>query len=116
MIYNYKDTKNIGDYQILIQFSLSRTEVILGSSNMSLAILNMADLKELFLNWQEEMVQKPQKEESPLLTPAEVTEKYRVSKVTLWRWDKMGLLAPIKMGRKSFYRQSDIERVFDLNK
>ena len=74
------------------------------------------DLKELFLNWKEEMVQKPQKEESPLLTPAEVTEKYRVSKVTLWSWDKMGLLAPIKMGRKSFYRQSDIERVFDLNK
>ena len=29
------------------------------SNNMSLAILNMADLKELFLNWQEEMNQKP---------------------------------------------------------
>ena len=79
-------------------------------------VVDAMDLKELFLNWHEEMVQKPQKEESPLLTPAEVTEKYRVSKVTLWRWDKMGLLVPIKMGRKSFYRQSDIERVFDLNK
>lgn len=87
------------------------------SSNSQIQlVLNKADLKELFLNWQEEMVRKPQKEESPLLTPSEVTEKYRVSKVTLWRWDKMGLLAPIKMGRKSFYRQSDIERVFDLNK
>lgn len=87
------------------------------SSNSQIQlVLNKADLKELFLNWQEEMVQKPQKEESPLLTPAEVTEKYRVSKVTLWRWDKMGLLTPIKMGRKSFYRQSDIERVFDFNK
>lgn len=79
-------------------------------------VVDVMDLKELFLNWQEEMVQKPQKEESPLLTPTEVTEKYRVSKVTLWRWDKMGLLVPIKMGRKSFYRQSDIERVFELNK
>lgn len=79
-------------------------------------VVDVMDLKELFLNWQEEMVQKPQKEESPLLTPTEVTEKYCVSKVTLWRWDKMGLLVPIKMGRKSFYRQSDIERVFELNK
>lgn len=59
---------------------------------------------------------KAQNVESPLLTPTEVAEKYRISKVTLWRWDKMGLLAPIKMGRKSFYRQSDIERVFELNK
>ena len=50
------------------------------------------------------------------MTPDEVARKYRISKVTLWRWDKDGLLKPIKMGRKSFYRQSDIERVFDLNK
>lgn len=86
------------------------------SNNMSLAILNMADLKELFLNWQEEMNQKPLKVESPLLTPDEVASKYRISKVTLWRWAKDRLLKPVKMGRKSFYRQSDIERVFDLNK
>ena len=86
------------------------------SNNMSLAILNMADLKELFLNWQEEMNQKPLKVESPLLTPDEVASKYRISKVTLWRWTKDGLLKPVKMGRKSFYRQSDIERVFDLDK
>lgn len=86
------------------------------SNNMSLAILNMADLKELFLNWQEEMNQKPLKVESPLLTPDEVASKYRISKVTLWRWVKDGLLKPVKMGRKTFYRQSDIERVFDLDK
>lgn len=68
------------------------------SNNMSLAILNMADLKELFLNWQEEMNQKPLKVESPLLTPDEVASKYRISKVTLWRWAKDGLLKPVKMG------------------
>lgn len=79
-------------------------------------VVNVMDLKELFLDWQEELNLKAQNVESPLLTPTEVAEKYRISKVTLWRWDKMGLLAPIKMGRKSFYRQSDIERVFELNK
>lgn len=79
-------------------------------------VVNVMDLKELFLDWQEELSLKAQNTESPLLTPTEVAEKYRISKVTLWRWDKMGLLAPIKIGRKSFYRQSDIERVFELNK
>ena len=79
-------------------------------------VVNVMDLKELFLDWQEELSLKAQNTESPLLTPTEVAEKYRISKVTLWRWDKMGLLAPIKIGRKPFYRQSDIERVFELNK
>ena len=79
-------------------------------------VVNVADLKELFLDWKEESEQNRQKETDILLTPDEVASKYRISKVTLWRWAKDGLLKPVKMGRKSFYRQSDIERVFDLNK
>ena len=89
---------------------------ILASGAPLQLVVNVMDLKELFLNWQEELSLKAQNADSPLLTPTEVAEKYRISKVTLWRWDKMGLLAPIKIGRKSFYRQSDIERVFELNK
>lgn len=76
----------------------------------------MADLKELFLDWKEESELNRKKETETLLTPDEVANKYRISKVTLWRWAKDGLLKPVKMGRKSFYRQSDIERVFDLDK
>lgn len=79
-------------------------------------VLNKADLKELFLEWKEESELNRKKETETLLTPDEVVSKYRISKVTLWRWAKDGLLKPVKMGRKSFYRQSDIERVFDLNK
>ena len=87
------------------------------SSNSQIQlVLNKADLKELFLEWKEESEMKNKNEVETLLTPDEVASRYRVSKVTLWRWDKMGLLAPIKMGRKSFYRQSDIERVFNINK
>ncbi len=86
------------------------------SSNSQIQlVLNKADLKELFLEWKEESEQKRQKEADILLTPDEVASKYRISKVTLWRWAKDGLLKPVKMGRKSFYRQVDIERVFDLN-
>lgn len=79
-------------------------------------VVNVADLKELFLDWKEESEQNRQKGNEILLTPEEVASKYRISKVTLWRWAKDGLLKPIKMGRKSFYRLVDIERVFDLNK
>ena len=79
-------------------------------------VVNVADLKELFLDWKEESELNRKKETETLLTPDEVASKYRISKVTLWRWAKDGVLKPVKMGRKSFYRQSDIERVFDLDK
>lgn len=88
---------------------------ISGNSQIQL-VLNKADLKELFLEWKEESELNRKKETETLLTPDEVASKYRISKVTLWRWAKDGLLKPVKMGRKSFYRQSDIERVFDLDK
>ena len=87
------------------------------SSNSQIQlVLNKADLKELFLEWKEESELNRKKETETLLTPDEVASKYRISKVTLWRWAKDGLLKPVKMGRKSFYRQSDIERIFDLDK
>ena len=87
------------------------------SSNSQIQlVLKKADLKELFLEWKEESELNRKKETESLLTPDEVASKYRISKVTLWRWAKDGLLKPVKMGRKSFYRQSDIERVFDLDK
>lgn len=87
------------------------------SSNSQIQlVLNKADLKELFLEWKEESELNRKKETETLLTPDEVASKYRISKVTLWRWAKDGLLKPVKMGRKSFYRQSDIECVFDLDK
>ena len=79
-------------------------------------VVNVADLKELFLDWKEESELNRKKETETLLTPGEGASKYRISKVTLWRLAKDGLLKPVKMGRKSFYRQSDIERVFDLDK
>lgn len=87
------------------------------SSNSQIQlVLNKADLQELFLEWKEESELNRKKDTETLLTPDEVASKYRISKVTLWRWAKDGLLKPVKMGRKSFYRQSDIERVFDLDK
>ncbi|MCI2087237.1 MAG: helix-turn-helix domain-containing protein [Prevotella sp.] len=42
------------------------------------------------------------------LTPDEVAEMIGVSKNTLWRWDKEHYLTPVKVGRKSRYKRSDV--------
>ena len=46
-----------------------------------------------------------------LLTIDEVAEMLKVSKMTLHRWDKLGILKKIEVGGKSRYRKSDVEAV-----
>lgn len=41
----------------------------------------------------------------------EVAETLNVSRCTLNRWNKDGYLVPIKIGRKVFYRQNDINEI-----
>lgn len=41
----------------------------------------------------------------------EVAETLNVSRCTLNRWNKDGYLTPIKIGRKVFYRQNDINEI-----
>lgn len=81
-------------------------------------VLNAADLKELFLEWQSQVNNATkEKEEEVYLTPDEVASKYRVSKVTLWRNAKSGAWPkPKKIGRRSLYRKSEIEAVLNPDK
>lgn len=83
------------------------------SSNPNLQlVINAVDLKELVVSWMEEHKEslKPKEE---YLTPEDVCFLYKVSKVTLWRNGKNGLWPkPIKVGRKSLYRKSDMDGVF----
>lgn len=46
-----------------------------------------------------------------LLTIDEVCELLKVSKMTLYRWDKLGILKKIEVGGKRRYRKSDVEAV-----
>lgn len=46
-----------------------------------------------------------------LLTIEEVCELLKVSKMTLYRWDKLGILKKIEVGGKRRYRKSDVEAV-----
>lgn len=44
-----------------------------------------------------------------MLTIDEVVSMLKVSKMTLWRWDKNGLLSKIDMGGVRRYRRSEVE-------
>lgn len=46
-----------------------------------------------------------------LIPLKEVAETLNVSRCTLDRWNKDGYLVPIKIGRKVFYRQNDINEI-----
>ena len=48
-----------------------------------------------------------------LLTKQEVIDKIGVSSTTLWTWEKKQYLMPVKIGRKVFYRLSDINKLCD---
>jgi len=80
-------------------------------------VLNIADLKELFLQWQSEVSNDVTPVEEDYLTPDDVASKYHVSKVTLWRNAKSGTWPkPVKIGRKALYRKSEIEKVLNPDK
>lgn len=68
------------------------------------------DLKEfaLFLIGQAKATESENSQTEKYLTPDEVCTMIGVSKNTLWRWEKDNYLTPIKVGRKSRYKQSDI--------
>lgn len=53
------------------------------------------------------------KEESleTYLTEKEVIKLLSTKHVTLWRWHKTGYLVPINIGRKIFYKKSDIDNI-----
>ncbi len=75
-------------------------------------VVNAADLKELFNDWQDERdALKPAPKEDRLLSADEAASTLNVSSVTMWRWAKIGYLKPVKAGRKVHYWQSAIENL-----
>ena len=77
-------------------------------------VCNLHDLRELFAEWREEQREKELKqvqmmEKDKYLTTDEVCEMLQVTKPTLWRWQQLNYLVPTKVGRKNFYKQSDID-------
>lgn len=79
----------------------------------TLLVVSQADLKELFLEWAEEWQQQQQQQQQPetYLSADEACAQLNVSKPTLWRWQKKKYLTPVKVGRRTLYRQLDITQL-----
>ncbi len=76
-----------------------------------LLVVSQADLRELFLEWAAEWQQQQQQQPETYLSADEACAVLNVSKPTMWRWQKKGYLTPVKVGRRTLYRQSDITQL-----
>ena len=77
-------------------------------------VVSVADLKEFALCVvTEAMAAMEEKTEERYLTPDVVADMVGVSKNTLWRWEKEKYLIPIKVGRKSRYKLSDVKSILE---
>lgn len=88
-------------------------DILKSGANVQL-VVNALDLKEMFLQWSEEhsrnSVSVPKEN---YLTAQEAAEKLGVDVSTLWRWDKTDFLKKIKVGKKIFYRESDVLKLME---
>lgn len=84
-------------------------ELLTSGANVAITIAP-AELKEFALFLIDELSSKNRDSEPEIyMTPNEVADKLSVSKNTLWRWERMGYLVPVKVGRKSLYKRSEID-------
>ena len=83
-------------------------------TNISVMV-SVADLKEFALTVVAEAIaaKEAEKKEEKYLTPDDVVDMLGVSKNTLWRWEKESYLIPIKVGRKSRYKLSDVKSLLE---
>jgi len=54
---------------------------------------------------------KPTDKKEEYLKPEELARILKVSLVTIWSWDKKGILHPSRIGNQKRYRLSDIENL-----
>ena len=95
----------------LIKHNIMNIQQIMQQGAVQL-VINAADLKEAFLSWNEEAEATTTKHDT-MLTAYEVKQKFGISSSTLWRWNTTGYLVPTKVGRKSFYRSGDVEKLIN---
>lgn len=69
-------------------------------------VVNGADLREFGLQL---LAEKREEEKDAELVPvSEVCRLYKVSKPTLWRWGKKGIVNPTKRGGKVYFQKSEL--------
>lgn len=84
-------------------------EIIRQRSN-TLFIATYADLRDAMYSVLTEIEEQKKAGEEKLYTPSEFAERHRVSKPTIYRWVKAGILKQTKYGGKVWYRDSDLQQ------
>lgn len=76
-------------------------------------VVGITDLKEFAreLIAEARELGKAEKQPEEYLTPQEVADLLGVTTNTLWRWNKSGYLTHVKLGRKPYYKKSDIVKM-----
>ena len=76
-------------------------------------VVTPADLREFGISLINETMAAKTKEKpsEKYLSTDETAAMLGVSKNTLWRWAKNGYISPVKIGHKSSYKLSDINKI-----
>ncbi len=90
---------------------------ILKQGENALFVVSGNDLKEfaesvvngVFASLQYEPVHK--ENDGKMYTANEVCELFHIDKSTLWRWEKVNYLVPIRVGAKRFYLDEDVKKL-----
>lgn len=86
-------------------------ELLNAGGNVSIT-LTAPQLKELAAALAEEIQRQARKEETEqYLSTEKVCQLLEVDPTTLWRWDKKGLLQPLRIGGLNRYRKSNIDKI-----
>lgn len=88
---------------------------VLNTSPNTMLVISAADLKEFALELMDECANssKSGNKSDKYLTIAETAKKYGISESTLYRWTRIGYLPKVKLGGKSFYRESNIIKLME---
>jgi hypothetical protein len=87
---------------------MSIKEIMATGQNIQL-VVTIADLKEFALSLMSETQCTDVQQSEPMYTPAEFAKRHKVDRSTLWRWCKAGILKPIHIGGKTYYKESDLK-------
>lgn len=83
-------------------------ELIKDKSN-TLFIATYADLRDAMYSVLAEIEEQKRDGHEKLYTPTEFAEKHKVTKMTLNRWVRAGILKQTRYGGKVFYKESDLK-------
>ncbi len=80
---------------------------IMEQGGATMLVVSPMELKEFAISVVEEM---SRVQEEPKFTAAEFAQRHKVDKSTIYRWRKAGILKPLIIGGKRYYRDSDLSQ------